>query len=131
VQQADIQRDSRFRDREIKLADCNMIALFDVGADIDTQRAVHACSDQRHRQPLANQTRASAASSALIDDDIAAGRLVMPLRGPKLPAEGYCAYLPKAKLNDPTVMTFCEWLQRIGSQSLTRRKEKFLAGDAI
>jgi LysR family transcriptional regulator, glycine cleavage system transcriptional activator len=71
------------------------------------------------------------ASSALIDDDVAAGRLVMPLRGPKLPAEGYCAYLPKTKLNDPTVVTFCEWLQRIGSQSLTRRKEKFLTGDAI
>jgi hypothetical protein len=78
---------------ELKLADCNMIALFDVGADIDTQ----SC----------------------------------PLPGPKLPAEGYCAYLPKTKLNDPTVVTFCEWLQRIGSQSLTRWKEEFLAGDAI
>ena len=56
------------------------------------------------------------ASSALIDDDIAAGRLVMPFSEPKLPAEGYCAYLPKAKLNDPTVAAFCEWLQRIADQ---------------
>jgi LysR family transcriptional regulator, glycine cleavage system transcriptional activator len=53
------------------------------------------------------------ASSALVDDDIAAGRLVVPFSGPKLPAEGYCAYLPKSKLNDPTVATFCQWLQRI------------------
>jgi LysR family transcriptional regulator, glycine cleavage system transcriptional activator len=53
------------------------------------------------------------AASVLIDDDIAAGRLVMPFSGPKLPAEGYCAYVPKTKSSDPGVMAFCEWLQRI------------------
>jgi LysR family glycine cleavage system transcriptional activator len=56
------------------------------------------------------------ASSALIDDDIAAGRLVVPFPEPKLPAEGYCAYLPKGKLNDPIVAAFCGWLQRIADR---------------
>jgi LysR family transcriptional regulator, glycine cleavage system transcriptional activator len=55
----------------------------------------------------------AAGSSALIADDVAAGRLVMPLAGPKLPAEGYSAYVPGAKLNDPSVTTFCAWLKRI------------------
>jgi LysR family transcriptional regulator, glycine cleavage system transcriptional activator len=53
------------------------------------------------------------ASSALIDHEIAAGQLIVPFSGPKLPAEGYCAYLPKSKLNDPIVGMFCQWLQRI------------------
>ena len=61
------------------------------------------------------------ASSALIDDDIAAGRLVVPFSEPKLAAEGYCAYLPKPKLNDPTVAAFCEWLQRITDQGKLAR----------
>ena len=56
------------------------------------------------------------ASSALIDDDVASGRLVVPFSEPKLPAEGYCAYLPKAKLNDPTAAAFCEWLRGITDQ---------------
>jgi LysR family transcriptional regulator, glycine cleavage system transcriptional activator len=53
------------------------------------------------------------ASLALVADDVAAGRLVMPFSGPKLPAEGYSAYVPKAKADDPTVKTFRDWLQRI------------------
>jgi LysR family transcriptional regulator, glycine cleavage system transcriptional activator len=66
------------------------------------------------------------ASSPLIEDDIAAGRLVTPLAGPKLPAKGYRAYLPKAKWNDPTVATFCEWLQRVIEQGeLLRVADRF------
>jgi LysR family transcriptional regulator, glycine cleavage system transcriptional activator len=53
------------------------------------------------------------ASLALITDDVAAGRLVMPFSGPKLPAEGYSAYVPKTKVADPAVITFRDWLQRI------------------
>jgi LysR family transcriptional regulator, glycine cleavage system transcriptional activator len=55
----------------------------------------------------------AAASSALIADDIAAGRLVAPFAAPKLPAEEYRGYVPKAKTNDASVMRFREWLQRI------------------
>jgi len=53
------------------------------------------------------------AASALIDDDIIAGRLALPFLGPKLPAEGYCAYVPKAKSTNQTIMKFCKWLQRV------------------
>jgi LysR family transcriptional regulator, glycine cleavage system transcriptional activator len=53
------------------------------------------------------------ASSALIDDDIAAGRLVRPFSGPKLPGEGYCAHVPKAKSKDQIILRFCDWLHRI------------------
>jgi LysR family transcriptional regulator, glycine cleavage system transcriptional activator len=53
------------------------------------------------------------AASALIDDEIAAGRLALPSPRPKLPAEGYCAYVPKAMYTQQTIMKFCEWLQRV------------------
>jgi LysR family glycine cleavage system transcriptional activator len=52
-------------------------------------------------------------SSALIADDVAAGRLVVPFSGPKLPIGGYCAYVSKGKARDPSVKAFCEWLQQI------------------
>jgi LysR family transcriptional regulator, glycine cleavage system transcriptional activator len=55
----------------------------------------------------------ASASSALIDDDLAAGRLVLPFSGPKLPGEGYCAYVPKTKSKDQIVLRFCDWLHRI------------------
>jgi LysR family transcriptional regulator, glycine cleavage system transcriptional activator len=53
------------------------------------------------------------ASSALIGDDVAAHRLVLPFSGPRLPGEGYCAYVPKAKSKDEIVLRFCDWLHRI------------------
>jgi LysR family transcriptional regulator, glycine cleavage system transcriptional activator len=52
-------------------------------------------------------------SSALIADDVASGRLVIPFAEPKLPAEGYCAYVPEAKTKHPAVTAFGAWLQRI------------------
>jgi len=55
------------------------------------------------------------ASSALVADDVAAGRLVMPFAGPKLPIGDYCAYVPNAKLNDPSVKAFYEWLRRLST----------------
>jgi LysR family transcriptional regulator, glycine cleavage system transcriptional activator len=54
-------------------------------------------------------------SSALIADDVVAGRLVMPFSGPKLPIGGYCAYVPKPKMNDPSVKAFCDWLRQIST----------------
>jgi LysR family transcriptional regulator, glycine cleavage system transcriptional activator len=53
------------------------------------------------------------ASSALIGDDVAARRLVLPFSGPRLPGEGYCAYVPKAKSKDEIVLRFCVWLHQI------------------
>jgi LysR family glycine cleavage system transcriptional activator len=54
-------------------------------------------------------------SSALIADDIAGGRLAMPFPGPRMPGEGYRAYVSEAKAGDPGIVAFCDWLQRIGT----------------
>ena len=52
-------------------------------------------------------------SSALIADELANGRLVTPLDGPKLPGEGYCTYVPETKIKDPGVVAFRDWLNRL------------------
>jgi LysR family transcriptional regulator, glycine cleavage system transcriptional activator len=54
-------------------------------------------------------------SSALIADDVASGRLVTPFAGPRVPAEGYRAYVAEARAGDPAIAAFCEWLQQIGA----------------
>jgi LysR family glycine cleavage system transcriptional activator len=48
--------------------------------------------------------------SALVADDLAAGRLVMPFAGPRLPSRSYCTYVPDAKAADERVAMFCAWL---------------------
>jgi LysR family transcriptional regulator, glycine cleavage system transcriptional activator len=55
----------------------------------------------------------AAASLPMVADDLAAGRLILPFPEPKLPAEGYRAYIPKSKAKEPSVIAFCEWLERI------------------
>lgn len=50
--------------------------------------------------------------TALVADDVAAGRLVLPFAGPALPARSYCAYVPDARADDPAVQAFCGWLRR-------------------
>lgn len=57
----------------------------------------------------------AAASLPMVADDLAAGRLILPFPGPKLPAEGYRAYVPKMKAKEPSVIAFCAWLQRIAA----------------
>jgi LysR family glycine cleavage system transcriptional activator len=61
----------------------------------------------------------AAASLPMVADDLAAGRLVLPFPEPKLPAEGYRAYIPKSKTKEPGVIAFCEWLQRIAAPTTT------------
>jgi LysR family transcriptional regulator, glycine cleavage system transcriptional activator len=56
-------------------------------------------------------------SAVLIGDDLAAERLVTPFAAPKLPGEGYCAYVPSARANDPAVVRFREWLMRVGADA--------------
>jgi LysR family transcriptional regulator, glycine cleavage system transcriptional activator len=46
-------------------------------------------------------------SSAMIADDVADGRLVLPFEGPELPVHGYRAYVAEAKAVDPAVRAFC------------------------
>ncbi|BAN26886.1 transcriptional regulator GcvA [Caballeronia insecticola] len=52
--------------------------------------------------------------TALVADDLAAGRLVMPFALPRLPSRSYCTYIPDAKLGDELVVLFRAWLEREG-----------------
>ncbi|WP_158924742.1 LysR substrate-binding domain-containing protein [Acidisphaera sp. S103] len=52
--------------------------------------------------------------TALVADDLAAGRLVTPFPGVSLPARGYFAYLPRAQVANPASSAFCEWLEDVG-----------------
>ncbi|HZZ10868.1 MAG TPA: transcriptional regulator GcvA [Paraburkholderia sp.] len=54
--------------------------------------------------------------TALVADDLAAGRLVAPFAGPRLPSRSYCTYVPDAKSTDDLVVLFCAWLEREGAQ---------------
>lgn len=55
--------------------------------------------------------------TALIADDLAAGRLVTPFDRPRLPSRSYCTYVPDAKSTDELVLTFRAWLEREGSDN--------------
>jgi LysR family glycine cleavage system transcriptional activator len=48
--------------------------------------------------------------TALIADDVRAGRLVIPFAGPALPARSYFTYVPEVRADDPAVRCFCNWL---------------------
>jgi LysR family transcriptional regulator, glycine cleavage system transcriptional activator len=52
--------------------------------------------------------------AALVADDLAAGRLVVPFPSPTLPTRGYHAYLPDTRAQDSSVTAFCEWLEDMG-----------------
>jgi LysR family glycine cleavage system transcriptional activator len=55
--------------------------------------------------------------TALIAGDLASGRLVAPLAGPRLPSRSYCTYVPDAKSDEERVLLFRAWLRREGSQA--------------
>ncbi|WP_041709612.1 transcriptional regulator GcvA [Advenella kashmirensis] len=52
--------------------------------------------------------------TSLVSDDLAAGRLIAPFSGPRLPSRSYCAYVPDERSADDVVMLFCAWLEREG-----------------
>ena len=52
--------------------------------------------------------------TALIADDLAAGRLATPFPTISLPARSYFAYFPEARRNDPHGAVFCDWLEGQG-----------------
>jgi LysR family transcriptional regulator, glycine cleavage system transcriptional activator len=54
--------------------------------------------------------------TALIADDLASGRLVVPFDGPRLPSRSYCTYIPDDKASDEMVLLFRAWLEREGTQ---------------
>jgi LysR family transcriptional regulator, glycine cleavage system transcriptional activator len=57
--------------------------------------------------------------TALVSDDLTAGRLVTPFDGPRLPSRSYCTYVPEGKSADDLVALFCSWLEREGMRSQT------------
>jgi LysR family glycine cleavage system transcriptional activator len=52
--------------------------------------------------------------TALVSDDLAAGRLVAPFAGPRLPSRSYCTYVSDGKCADELVVLFRSWLEREG-----------------
>jgi LysR family transcriptional regulator, glycine cleavage system transcriptional activator len=52
--------------------------------------------------------------TALVADDLGAGRLITPFPAISLPARSYFAYLPEARRTDPHVAVFCDWLEQQG-----------------
>jgi LysR family glycine cleavage system transcriptional activator len=61
---------------------------------------------------------------SLVADDLAAGRLVLPFDGPRLPSRSYCSYVPQEKAADDLVKLFCAWLEREGQRAQTRSSGK-------
>lgn len=60
--------------------------------------------------------------TALVADDVAARRLVLPFASPALPARSYFVYVPEARAADPAVRAFCDWLHRtVRALDLTQR----------
>jgi LysR family glycine cleavage system transcriptional activator len=55
--------------------------------------------------------------TALVAGDLAAGRLVAPFAGPRLPSRSYCTYVPDGKSADELVALFRSWLEREGARS--------------
>jgi LysR family transcriptional regulator, glycine cleavage system transcriptional activator len=56
--------------------------------------------------------------TALVADDLAAGRLVTPFPAVSLPARSYFAYLPEAHGTDPLIKAFCDWLEKQGRRTI-------------
>jgi LysR family transcriptional regulator, glycine cleavage system transcriptional activator len=55
--------------------------------------------------------------TALVSDDLAAGRLVAPFAGPRLPSRSYCTYVADETCGDERIVLFRSWLEREGMGS--------------
>ncbi|SFJ81879.1 transcriptional regulator GcvA [Bradyrhizobium sp. Gha] len=55
--------------------------------------------------------------TALISDEVAAGRLITPFPDVSLPARSYFAYLPAESESGSQTAVFCDWLEEEGRQS--------------
>ena len=51
----------------------------------------------------------------IVLDDLAAGRLVAPLRGPRVPSPSYCWVVSSGLQDRPAVVAFCAWLSNEGA----------------
>jgi LysR family glycine cleavage system transcriptional activator len=55
--------------------------------------------------------------TALVSDDLAAGRLVLPFAEPRLPSRSYCTYVPDGRSADDLIVLFRSWLEQEGMRS--------------
>jgi LysR family glycine cleavage system transcriptional activator len=55
-----------------------------------------------------------------VANDLAAGRLVAPFIGPRLPSRSYCTYVEDAKYADERVVLFRSWIEREGMPAPTQ-----------
>lgn len=60
--------------------------------------------------------------TALVADDLAAGRLVAPFDGPRLPSRSYCTYIGESKAGDELIASFCAWLESEGTSASDAKK---------
>jgi LysR family glycine cleavage system transcriptional activator len=56
--------------------------------------------------------------TALVADDLAAGRLVAPFAHVSLPARSYHAYTTEPRSFDPAISVFCDWLEEAGRRGV-------------
>jgi LysR family glycine cleavage system transcriptional activator len=54
--------------------------------------------------------------TALVADDLAAGRLVAPFGAISLPTRNYHVYLTDGCIDDSAVSAFCNWLEEVGQR---------------
>ncbi|MGQ7938035.1 transcriptional regulator GcvA [Paraburkholderia sp. D1E] len=62
--------------------------------------------------------------TALVSDDLAAGRLVAPFAGPRLPSRSYCTYVPDGKSENDLVVLFRSWLECEGMCLPSGKRDK-------
>jgi LysR family glycine cleavage system transcriptional activator len=55
--------------------------------------------------------------TALVSDDLAAGRLIAPFAGPRLPSRSYCTYVRDERAADDVIVLFRAWLEHEGRHS--------------
>jgi LysR family glycine cleavage system transcriptional activator len=53
----------------------------------------------------------------IVQDDLAAGRLVAPLAGPRVPSPSYCWVVSRGLKDNPAVTAFCSWLSSEGADA--------------
>ncbi|SMC23764.1 LysR family transcriptional regulator, glycine cleavage system transcriptional activator [Andreprevotia lacus DSM 23236] len=52
----------------------------------------------------------------MMQGEIDAGRLVVPLAGPVAPLRGYCWIVPRLAMDDPAIGAFCQWLEDVAAR---------------
>ncbi|QGZ63601.1 transcriptional regulator GcvA [Paraburkholderia acidisoli] len=63
--------------------------------------------------------------TALIADDLAAGRLVAPFEGPRLPSRSYCTYVRDEGAEQPRIALFLEWIEHEGAHATRSTRKDF------